>query len=76
MLVLALISVDVYPFLAFSDLEDTRIGVFWLHCATETELGSSNQEAFPSAGKSTGVVLVLCSHMEVHLYNYFWWFGY
>ena len=33
----AVISVDAYPFLAFSDLncrlEDTRIGVFWLHCA-------------------------------------------
>ena len=32
-----LISVDAYPFLAFSDLichpEDTGIGVFWLHCA-------------------------------------------
>ena len=31
------ISVDAYPFLAFSDLtchlEDTGIGVFWLHCA-------------------------------------------
>ena len=29
---------DAYPFLAFSDLichlEDTGIGVFWLHCAT------------------------------------------
>ena len=25
-----------------------------------TELGSSNQEAFPSAGKITGVVLVPC----------------
>ena len=36
-LVVAVISVDVYPFLAFSDLtchlEDTGIGVFWLHCA-------------------------------------------
>ena len=35
-LVVAVISVDAYPFLAFSDLichiEDTRIGVFWLHC--------------------------------------------
>ena len=34
----AVISVDVYPFLAFSDLtcqlQDTGIGVFWLHCAT------------------------------------------
>ena len=36
-LVVAVISVDVYPFLAFSDLtyhlEDTGIGVFWLHSA-------------------------------------------
>ena len=32
-----MIDVDAYPFLAFSDLtrhlEDTKIGVFWLHCA-------------------------------------------
>ena len=37
MLVVAAISVDGYPFLAFSDLtchlEDTGIGVFWLQCA-------------------------------------------
>ena len=37
MLVVAVISVDAYSFLAFSDLtchlEDTGIGVFWLHCA-------------------------------------------
>ena len=36
-LVAAVISVDAYPFLAFSDLtchlEDTGIEVFWLHCA-------------------------------------------
>ena len=36
--VVAVISVNAYPFLAFSDLtchlEDTGIGVFWLHCAT------------------------------------------
>ena len=36
-LVVAVISVDAYPFLAFSDLichlEDTGIGVFWLHFA-------------------------------------------
>ena len=36
-LVVAVISVDAYPLLAFSDLtchlEDTGIGVFWLHCA-------------------------------------------
>ena len=37
MLVVAVISVDAYPFLAFSDLtchlEDTGIGVFCLNCA-------------------------------------------
>ena len=36
-LVVAVISVDAYPFLAFSDLtchfEDTGIGGFWLHSA-------------------------------------------
>ena len=36
-LVVALISVDAYPCLAFSDLacdlEDTGIDVFWLYCA-------------------------------------------
>ena len=36
-LVVAVISADVYPFLAFLDLtchlEDTELGVFWLHCA-------------------------------------------
>ena len=35
-LVVAVISVDAYPFLAFSDLichlKDIGIGVFWLHC--------------------------------------------
>ena len=35
-LVVAVISADTYPFLALSDLtchlEDTGIGVFWLHC--------------------------------------------
>ena len=36
-LVVAVISIDAYPFLAFwdltCDLEETGIGVFWLHCA-------------------------------------------
>ena len=36
-LVVAVICVDAYPFLAFSDLtchlEHKGIGVFWLHCA-------------------------------------------
>ena len=42
----------------------------------ETELGSIDQEASPSAGKITGVVLVPFSHMEVHPYSYFQWCGY
>ena len=42
----------------------------------EPELGSSNQEASPSAGKNAGVVLVPCLCMQVHLYSYFQWCGY
>ena len=38
MLVAAMISVDAYPSLALLELichvENTRIGVFWLHCVT------------------------------------------
>ena len=66
--VVAVISVDAYSFLAFSNLtchlEDTRIGVFGYSVppdSEKTELGSSNQEASPSARKNTGIVaLVLC----------------
>ena len=57
----AVINVDAYPLLAFSNLtchlKDTGISVF---CYTippnskETELGRSNQEASPSAGKKLG----------------------
>ena len=58
-LVVAVISVDAYPFLAFADLtchlEVTGVGVFWLRCVPpdnkETVLGSSDQEASPSTGK-------------------------
>ena len=36
-LVVAVITVDAYPFLAFSNLtchpEDTGIDIFWLHCS-------------------------------------------
>ena len=42
----------------------------------ETELGSSDQQASPLAGKNIGVVLVLCSHMAVSSYSYFPWCGY
>ena len=84
MLVVAVISVVAYPFLSFSDLtchlEDTGVGVFWLHCVVwdskETELGSSDQEASTSAGENTGVVSVPCSYMEVSPNRYFWWCRY
>ena len=82
MLVIAVISVDAYPFLAFSNLtchlEDTEIGVFWLHYATwqEIKLGSSNQEASSSAGRNTTVLLLPCSCMEVDPCSYFQWSGY
>ena len=42
----------------------------------ESKLGSSDQDASPSTGKSTEVVLVSCLHMEVHPYSYFRWCGY
>ena len=42
----------------------------------KTELGSSDQEASPSAGKDTGVVLVPFLHMEVRPYSDFQWCGY
>ena len=38
----------------------------------KTELRSSNQEASPSAGEKTRVVLVPGSRMEVCPYSYFW----
>ena len=75
-LAVAVISVDAHHLLAFSDLtchlEDTGIGVFWLPDSKEIQLGSSDQEASPSAGKNTGVVLVPCLCMEVRPYSYFW----
>ena len=60
-------------------LEDTGIGVSGCtvpHGSKESDLGSSDQKASPSAGKNTGVVLVPCSHMEVRPYSYFRWCGY
>ena len=42
----------------------------------ENELGRSDQEASPSAGKNIGVVLLPCSRMEMRPYSYFWWRGY
>ena len=74
---------DAYLLSAFPDLtchlEDA--GMVFSGCTVppdskETELGSSDQEASPSAGKNTEVVLVPCSRMEVRPYNYFRWCGY
>ena len=60
-LVAAVISIDAYLFLAFSDLtyhlQDARTGVSWLHCAPdskETELGRSKQEASDQLVKTLG----------------------
>ena len=74
MLVVAVISVDVYPFLAFSDLtcclEDTTIGVFGCTVPPdnkEIELGSRNQEASPSTGKKYWGSLSAMLHGKVFL---------
>ena len=62
-----MINVDVYSFLAFSDLtchlEDRGIGVPGCIVPPDNKkvkLGSSDKEASPSAGENTGVVLVPC----------------
>ena len=88
-LVVAVVSVDAYPFLLFSyltcHLEDMGIGDRYrcflvalcpLMVRRPNLEGSSDQETSPSAGKNPGVVLVPCSLMEVHSYSYFWWCGY
>ena len=76
-------SVDAYPFFAFSDLtcdlEDTGVDVsdcIVLPGSKEAELGISDQEGSPSAGKTNRVVLVPCLCTEVHPYSYFQWCGY
>ena len=72
----AVISVDADPFLAFPDLtchleiqELVFSGCTVPHDSKETKLGSSDQEVSPSVGKITGVVLVPCLCMEVYPYN-------
>ena len=64
---MAVINLDAYLYLVFSNLiyllQDTGIGVSACTMpldSKETELGSHNQEASPSAGKITEVVLVPC----------------
>ena len=73
----AVISVYAYHILAFSDLtchlEDMGIGVSG--CTVQTKLRKSNQEASPSAGENTWVVLVPCFHVLVpQLFSVVWIF--
>ena len=62
----AVIRVDAYTFLAFSDLTFHRMQEYVFSGCTvppdnkKNKLGSSDQEASPSAGKNTEVVLVSC----------------
>ena len=62
MLVVAVVGVDAYPFLAFS----ATCAAFTVPPdSKETKLGSSDQEASPSAGKNTVIVSVSC-----HTWNF------
>ena len=79
----AVISVDAYPWFGIlrPDMSPWGYKNMFPGCtvlpdSNKTKLGSSNQEASPSTGKNTGVVLVPCSCMEVHPYSYFQWCGY
>ena len=66
MLVVAVIAVDACPFFRFLrpdlSLQEYRNRCFLVVLCqltvTETELGSSDKEVYPSAGKNIGVVLV------------------
>ena len=83
-LVVAVISVAAYPFFWLSQTWPVTLRILeWVFSSCtvppdskETKIGSSDQEASPSAVKNTGVVLVSCSHMEVHPHSYFQWCGY
>ena len=77
----AVIYVDAYPFLTFSNLtchlEDAGMCFLVALCRLIVRrLGSSDQETSPSAGKNIGVVLVPFSRMEVRPYNCFRWCRY
>ena len=83
MQVVTVISVGAFAFLAFPDLTCQCLRIWeWVFSgctvlpdSKETEHESSDQEASPSVGKNTGVVLVPCLCMEVGPYSYFWWCG-
>ena len=78
---LAVISVDDYPFLPFEDLtcllEDTGIGVITLCCMIVPRQKFEITTNLKSSGKNNRVVLVPCSRMEKgRTYSYFQWCGY
>ena len=72
----AVINVDAYPYVVSSDLVTLRIQEWVFSSCTVPpnkkveQLGSSNQEASPSAGKITGIVLVTCRACK-YPYRYF-----
>ena len=83
MLMVTVISVHDYPFFVFPRSDQSPwgyrnrcfLGVLCHRIVRRPNLGSSNQEASPSAGENTGVVLVPCSRMKVRSYSYCWWCG-
>ena len=81
-LVVAVISVDPYPFLAFSDLtchlEDTRCFLVSLCCliVRRPNLEVATKRLLHQQVKIPGLVLVPSSRMEVCPYSDFRWCGY
>ena len=80
-----MISGDVYPFLAFSDLTchlgDTGIGVLPHNAlcrliVRRPNLEVATERVLHHQANYAGVVLVLHSRMEERPYSYFRWCGY
>ena len=72
MLVVAVISIDGYPFLAFSDLtchlEDTGIGVFWLHCIVRrSNLEAATKRLLHQQVKYQGSFSTMFPHGKAYL---------
>ena len=83
-LVIAVISVDAYPFLGFlrPDLSPWGYGnrcflvVLCCLIVRRPNLEVATKRLLHQQVKILGVVLVQCSHMEMHPYSYFRWCGY
>ena len=71
---IAVVSVDAYPFLALSDLtchlEDMGICVFWLYCVTKEvrrpNLEEATKKFLHQQVQKTWVNLVPCSRTKCH----------